>query len=1109
MTIRFSKVIQFLILTTICLALGAGQLFGQQAGSGQISGIVKDLNDAVVPNATIKAVNNDNGTTKTTNTNDDGVYQFVLLQPGKYTVSASAGNFAEQKIQVEVNVGRIADANFALGAKDVSAIVEVTGDSVQTQQNNSDAVLNETAIQNLPINGRRFQDFAVLTPTAQVESALTRGQISLSGQRGINSNINVDGVDFNQPFFGGIRGGERSNQSFSIPQESIKEFQVVAAGYSAEYGRSSGGVINVATKSGGDSLRGSLFYLLRPEKLARSNEFVREIERQRLTGIGLTAIPAPTQQQFGGSIGGPIIKSKLFYFGSYEQQKFKAPRRVLFGTLGSTVLLDSTATATNNAEAFNYHRSLETGYDQTNDVFAGLGKIDWQINDSNRFNVRLNYSRNDALNAVSTGETALDPTTTRALSNNGTEKDRSYAVVSQLISSFGAKATNEFRFQYARENRPRIANELSPNISTGVGNYGTRNFLSTTQFDTRFQFTDALSVFLGSHSLKFGGEFSNIYANQVFGFNQFGNYNIGGANGAALASLALTPALATDRRFDIAAASYVKQIGNLQAAYTVKELSFFAQDSWRLARTFTLNFGLRAESQFNPSSEATNTPLINLLKGSQFPLLGNKGVDASTIQDSGWQFGPRLGFAWDPSGNGKTVIRAFSGIYYARTPLLLLAAPFNNFRDPAGDLSVRLPFALASTTAVGTNPFFNAATFVANNPQYAAILNSTGGAVNCTTTPASCVPNTLFRQFAVLGINLNTFALNQLPTLSTTQLQTISAAILNATQNAAPNPIGLFFGAQPVGIADNYKNPQSYQFGGGFEHEVARNLVVGIDFSQVKTIHLQRNREINLAAPILRDTVTDPAQRPFFGSIRPVTALGSVQLRESSGKSLYREVTLRARFTRKWGLFNAYYTLSRNLSDDDNERDAGGTLYDNTFNLAPEYAPSRIDRTHTFVANPVVFLPFGFDVSSTVRLRSGLPVDTIANSDLNGDTVFNDRPYLVPGVPFKRNAFRNRNVYDVDFRAQKGFKFGENRKLIFSAEFFNIFNLTNIQLSGSAVTAYCTPASTRCGLDGITNVNFLQVRDQNPASVNLGRLLLNNNPGSQVFQMQLGARFNF
>jgi hypothetical protein len=330
--------IKLLAIAIFCLAIGVGQVFAQSQGStGQITGVVSDQSGGVVPNATVTLVSKATNATQTTQTTDEGVYRFVSLQPGIYTVTTTSGGFAPTSLDVEAQVGRSTDANFTLGVADANATVTVTAEGVQTTSSQSDAVQNETAISNLPINGRRFQDFVGLTPTAQTDPS--RGQISLSGQRGINTNVNVDGVDFNQPFFGGIRGGERSNSAFTIPQESIREFQVVAAGYSAEFGRSSGGIVNAVTKSGTNETRGSLFYLYRPQELARPNAYARALNEQRLSQIvfngqtGVDATLAPTQHQFGGSIGGPIVKNKLFYFGSYEQQRFRAPRQILYSNL--------------------------------------------------------------------------------------------------------------------------------------------------------------------------------------------------------------------------------------------------------------------------------------------------------------------------------------------------------------------------------------------------------------------------------------------------------------------------------------------------------------------------------------------------------------------------------------------------------------------------------------------------------------------------------------------------------------------------------------------------------------------------------------------------------
>lgn len=1097
--------IKFLTTAVFCLLLGAAQIFAQ-AGTGSITGVVTDANGAVIPNATVKLVSLDRGTELTATASEDGIYNFTTLEPGRYSVAASGGSFAEQKLQVEVQVGRTTTSNFTLGATNVEAQVTVTAEGVQTTQSNSDAVLSETAIQNLPINGRRFQDFATLTPTAQIDTE--RNQISLSGQRGINANINVDGVDYNQPFFGGIRGGERSNFAPTIPQESIKEFQVVAAGYSAEYGRSTGGIVNVVTKGGTNEFRGSAFYLIRPDNFSINHKFVQRLEEVN----NLDIVAAPTQSQFGGSIGGPIVKNRLFFFASYEQQSFTADRFVLFPGL-DTVTVNST-----NAEAINYYRSLQTPYELTNDARTILGRIDWNINSIHSLNARYNWNDGEGLNSVSVGDAGVlfNPVNTNALSNEGTEKDRNNVFVSQFTSTFSSSYVNDFRFQYAKGERPRFANSQSPLVNvSNTGAYGTRSFLPTTQFDERIQFVNGFSILKGNHNIKIGGEFSDILVDQLFGFNQFGSYSFSGGQSGGLTSLSLDPTNPADRRFD-SGTFYTQQIGNLQAAFRIKELAFYGQDSWRVTPKFTLNFGLRLEKQYNPNAEGGNDVIINAVRNTNFPLRGQ--VDPTQIPDSEWQVGPRLGFAWDINGDGKSVLRAFSGIYYARTPAIIIAGPVNNFRIPPGDVTVQLPFSVPASLLTQSG----LATFIAANPGYLSILNATG-ATNCTgPTPnvTACAPTSVFRQFALIGINANTASLGNLPSLSSNQIQQI-AGILGLGITPA-------IGANLIAMAEDYRNPRSVQFGMGYEREIAPGVIIGLDYSQVNTTRLQRNRDINLPAPVsltayaaangvVLPAGADDARRPYFGvsrptglpsslplRSRPLTLINRLLLRESTGQSQFRAITFRMRMVRSWANINAYYTLSRNTSDDDNERNATGIFYDNSYDLRSENGLARLDRTHQFVANPVFFLPYGFEVSSAIRLRSALPIDVTVGSDLNGDTISNDRPYLVPGYPMARNAFRNRNEYGVDVRAQKGFRFfGENRRLVFSTEIFNLFNNANIQFA-SAQTNYCASTSDRtCGLNGVTNPTFRQVRDAN------GNLITSNFSRTPVFQVQFGARLQF
>src|SRR6185369_9031051 len=267
------------VLLVLCLCSAAVPVMAQsQASTGQIAGIVTDSQGAAIVKATVTASNKQTGLSRAATSNEDGLYSIILLPPGFYSVTAEASGFASTSIKdVEVTVGRTFDLKIAMGASGVSEVVNVTAGAIQVQTTRSeaDSVLNQKAIENLPINGRRFQDFVTLTPTAQVDPS--RGQISLAGQRGINSNVNVDGADYNNPFFGGIRGGERSNNAFTIPQESIKEFQVVAAGYSAEFGRSTGRIVNAVTKAGSNDWHGSGFYVNRNKQWAKSNNFFKQV----------------------------------------------------------------------------------------------------------------------------------------------------------------------------------------------------------------------------------------------------------------------------------------------------------------------------------------------------------------------------------------------------------------------------------------------------------------------------------------------------------------------------------------------------------------------------------------------------------------------------------------------------------------------------------------------------------------------------------------------------------------------------------------------------------------------------------------------------------------
>lgn len=1101
------KFLRFGFASLLVLAMCALTVLAQsQASTGQIVGTVKNPNGELVPGATLTVTNPATGLSRTLTTNDQGGFSAVNLPSGEYTIDVEAPGFGKfTQTGYKVEVGSAINADITLSIQGVTGTVLVSaGSNVETTQIQSTTNINETSISQLPINGRRFQDFVLATPTAQIDPS--RGQISLAGQRGINGNVQIDGADYNNPFFGGLRGGERSNQAFTIPQGAIKEFQVVASGYNAEFGRSTGGIVNAVTKSGTNDLHGGAFYVDRSTGIASKNAFDQ--------------IAAPTQQQFGGSVGGPLPiprfgeggrssyggKDKSFFFVAYEQQKLLQSRAVLMNNL-HIAGIESGTIASGISEALAFSLAQEGPYKQTNDAKVFLTRFDFNFSQKHQLNVRYNYSVNTALNAATAG-TSLTPTTNSALSNNGTEGDDSNTIVGQLTTFISPNTINEFRGQYSKENRPRLSNVNSPLLLASYGTFGTVSFLPTTESDYRVQFGDNLTLLRGAHTWKVGGEYNFAKASQVFAFRQFGQFSFQGIStsssdpSGAIQILRILSAGgntttanangtigggAVDpiNRFDDNRVRYARNIGNGLLTLSSPQYAAYLQDAWRVRPNLTINFGLRYEAQIMPQPDTSNTAVTNAVLNATLPL-GN--VDPRVIPSQKNQWGPRGGFAWDPWNSGKGVIRGYAGIYYAAAPILTLAAPLNNFRTPFGDVTLTLP--------------------------------STG-------LPASL--NTVYKQFLSIGIDLNNSPLGSLPILSIAQVNAILANI-SAAGGTAPNVLN---GLQVVAGGQGFKNPRSFQFGFGFEREIARGLTVGASYDRVKTSRLNFNLDHDLPTPIIRPG--DLSLRPFFGIVsstvvgaqnRPITTFGNtgyVQVRESTGKSEYQALVFRAQFRRKFGQFDAFYTLSKNLDSDSTERNATFASYDNAFNLTPEYNYGANDRRHVVAFSSVLNLPLGFEMGMSARYLSGAPIDVTVSSitgvsaaavtlsgsttgDLNQDAGnFNDRPYIAPGVSSKRNSYRNKSLKFLDLRIQRNFKIGEKFEISPSFEAFNVFNFKNVTLASTTAFNYGNPGineKTGAVLPP-SNPNFLLLR--NPTT---GAYLLTNSPGSPR-QIQLGLRLKF
>ncbi len=1073
---RMGTSIALCCLASLAMMLVAPRVAAQaQAGTGQVVGTVYDASRSVVAQASVTLSAKDTGLQREEKTDQEGGYRFALLPVGNYTLTFTYTGMKTYKVDVEVTVGAALTVNADLQVGGVTQTVEVTATNlIESTAPSADALIGVRAIEELPINGRRFQDFVTLTPSVQIEPQ--RQGISFVGQRGINGNVTIDGTDYNEPFFGGIRGGERANNAFTIPQEAISQFQVVASGYSVEFGRSSGGIVNATTKSGGNTFHGSAFLFARNGSLAKQDAFGRD---------AITSL-----YQEGGSIGGRIRRDKAFFFAAFEDQQNNNPHVVVFHRLDGF-----TPTATQQ-EAFNFYQPQQGPFTQTNDALTGFGRLDYNFTQNHRVNLSYHYSKNTGNNAVSTGD-AIQPETNRAQSNNGIEGDRTNTVVGQWTGIFSPRFVVETRGQYSLENRPRISNSTLTGISDAIAVTGARNFLPTALDDYRVQLAGNATWTLGRHAVKFGGEYDFVHANQFFLFNQFGVFNVNtpagpsaAATGALLQLLSFNPGV--NNRFDNTLVSYSVNIGNGLLNADLKQVAMFLQDTWRLTPRLTLTAGFRWEGYVNPKSDTSNSTLYNQVKNFAFPIgLTN---DPANLPNNYDQYMPRLGLAWDPAGNAKTVIRANAGFFYAPTPLIVLAAPLNNYRAIPGDLSVTLPLALPKG-------------FV------------------CTPLYTGDTCKTIYSQLLRIGVDLNQAQLNNLPKITPAQITQIATSLGLAN----PNP---FAGAAPISAANDYKSPRAWQWSVGIEREVAKGLTLGADFNYVNTVHLERDRNLNLPAPVTCAalsavcTKVDLSLRPCFGihggncsQFRPIPALGDVTIRQTNARSRYDGLTLRSKYRRGRVQFQAYYTLSYNYSDDDNERLASGFDYDNGFNLGPEYGFSRLDARHNAQVNGLIDLPFGFTISSLGRFRSGRPIDALVGfSDINGDNnSFGDRAFQAPGVPFQRNSFRDRRQLNVDLRVAKLFHLPwEGKTVSVSADFFNLFNAANILYQSGTPSPFQPTTNYGLGVDTAGNVlpaatAFRQLTDtSNPNFCSKSSSCYNtfNSPGSP-FTAQLGVRFQF
>ena len=650
----------------------------QTAGSGNIVGTVTDPSGAAVPNATVVITNTDTGVSRTVTTNNDGLYAANFLQPGHYELTASAPSFGKiAHRNLTLTVGQILTVDTALPAGTVSAAVEVTADVpiLDPDKTEVSQTIGQHIISNLPVNSRNWSAFVLNTPNVSPDGG--SGLVSFRGISGLYNQNYVDGANNNQMLFSEARG-RASGAPYVYSLDSIKEFQAETSNYSVEFGQAAGGQVNAITKSGTNQIHGDLFYYLRYPTLNALDPQTKWTALHSTSNAQAAAFlltqPVHQQQQFGGSVGGPFIKDRLFFFFTYDG--FRRVGKALYynnnnitltptlGNSGGTVISPTqcpttiTATQCNSAISFilNNAFAASSRFQKQNIFFP---RIDWHINAKNDMFVDYNWANFDSTFGYNSSNTfnGSSPST------NGPTSYHERFLVAGLTTQVSSRSINQVHFQYGRDLETAGANAAPPSVGIGTFTYGMPNALPRTAEpdEHRIQITDVFSTTRGHHTLKFGGDLNIVHEVMINLFQGGGLYNYSGTTNAvnfanwAADSFAGQPG-DTDPFAGYRYSSFVQTIDILNPPakaglddFWMKMWNVFAEDQWRIRPNVTLTAGVRWDLQLTPPpiKNNPNFPPISL----QY---------SSTIKNTN-RVQPRVAIAWTPFHG--TVVRAGYGIF--------------------------------------------------------------------------------------------------------------------------------------------------------------------------------------------------------------------------------------------------------------------------------------------------------------------------------------------------------------------------------------------------------------------------------------------------------------
>lgn len=1084
------------IFAAATLAVSAVSIsaFAQSAALGSLAGIVRDSSGAVVPNAAVTVISLDTGAKRDLTTDSEGHYLATFLQPGRYELMVSSPGFAnvDQK-NITVTVGSTNSVDVNLTNSGTATEVTVTTDSllIDTDRTDQSQVVSEQLVSNLPVNGRRFDNFVLLTPNVVPDG--NSGLLSFRGISGLYNTNLVDGANNNQAFFSEARG-RSIGAPYVFPIDSIKEFQSATSSYSAEFGQAAGGVINAITKSGTNAFHGDLYEYYRTpgfNALDPQNKYNGISTRNAL----LLQQPVKTQHQFGAAVGGPILRDKLFFHAVYDGYRRRNPivylttyntatqnagqlvalcdgRTSNYLTRGSAIFpsVIPGITAAQCSAAVNFINNTQLGSFQRNtkqDIF--LPRLDYQATSKTHLSASFLFENLQIPNGYNSSATVNNG----GVSQNGTINFHERFLFANAETAINNSSTNVVHFQWSRDLETASTNSGGPAINiTNLASYGETNALPRGAFpdEHRWQITDIYNTVRGRHNVKVGVDINLIHEQISNLFQGNGSFTYGtGSTEFNFANWIQDVYQVNGGRHYNSFTQVNDPITRVGADdFWNKDLDIFLQDDWKITPKLLLSMGARYDVQLVPQPELPNTssPVARTY--------------TSTINIDYHMAAPRFGFAYTP--HEGMVVRGGYGLFFA---LVSNSTYYANRRENG-------VYQQQFNVSALTNP---------NTPYVSA-------SVTCTPTPGT---NRCFVQSGTYASYAPQGGIPAFTPPGPAPTNLVTGAATPAVNPGLPSGILSARGNDP-----NFLNPYTHSYDLSVEQQLPLRSTLSVAYVGTRAMRL----------PLFVDTNVDPTSAvvknylyidatgqsrtiptPFY-TRRLYNTTGSMLTGFSDVNSWYNSLAVSLKKPLSHGVqVLANYTWAHAM-DGGQVSGVNGTFNGTDVAFDPfarghradrsaEYSRSDLDVRGRFVGSLLAVSSFpihnkfaayaanGWQLSTTVTAQTGLPLTAFMSNSptpqINGDGGLtgaqlslnnSGTPGRVPTAIAPRNAFKGPGIHNTDMRISREFPIREGIRLEIAAEAFNIANHRNLlgvnqnfatfQTPGTSTTAGTGAAATAC-----------------------------------------------